>query len=210
MSTYLWGATVLREFCSSTRLPFFQKRRGSRWSHERTPHQRLKSMLQYICQKNIFKMCGGSAPYIWSLSPENSSGNLEKHFGGRDPASAVGAGRSPHQPHRDPQTPWNKNRFKLCVRHRFRRGPERRLLTARELLGAEPDGSSSYSSLHQRVLEGLQVCCSSRPCLALIGVQLVASRQKQLAGCLASQLLLILFQIEFRRLHPQIPSLNSF
>ena len=37
MSTYLWGATVLREFCSSTRLPFFQKRRGSHWSHERTP-----------------------------------------------------------------------------------------------------------------------------------------------------------------------------
>ena len=37
MSTYLWGATVLRKFCSSIGLPFFKKGAGSHWSHERTP-----------------------------------------------------------------------------------------------------------------------------------------------------------------------------
>ena len=48
-------------------------------------------------------MCGGSAPNIGSLSPENCSESLEKHFGGRAPAQRWAQGEArinPTETHR--------------------------------------------------------------------------------------------------------------
>ena len=115
MSTYLWRATVLREFCSSTRLPFSKRGAvpdGPTSGHPHTPHQRPNNTIQYICTINYNISLRDEwrvGAEHWVFKSREQFRNLEKHFGGRDPASAVGCrGEAPHRcPASTPQRPTN-------------------------------------------------------------------------------------------------------